>query len=96
MTRYRADPPALRPSVAAEGMTLLFHRPSGTTHVLLPPAPEILDVLAAGPADIATIAERLAAAHDMAPDDMAADEPIAAILEARLAELIEAGLVAAA
>ncbi|WP_156678846.1 HPr-rel-A system PqqD family peptide chaperone [Sphingomonas profundi] len=91
MTLYRADPPALRPSVSAEGMTLLYHRPSGTTHVLLSPAPEILAALADGPADAATIAARLLAGHAIETE-----EPIAEVIAARLAELAEAGLVAAA
>ena len=83
----------MRLPVDAEGMTLLFHRPSGTTHVLLSPAPEILDALAAGPADIAMIAARLAASHGIVDD---ADEPIAAVILARLEELAAAGLVASA
>ena len=92
MTRYRADLPAASRRVAAEGMTLLYHRPSGTTHVLLPPAPEILDLLAEGPADAATVAARIA---EMFATE-AGDEPIADIVAARLAELAAAGLVAAA
>ena len=75
-------------------MTLLFHRPSGTTHILLAPAPEILDALAAGPADIATIATRLDASHGMAADE--GDEPVAAVIAARLEELAAAGLVSSA
>ena len=45
----------------AEGLTLLFHRPSGTTHVLLPPAPECSTLLAEGPADADALAARIAA-----------------------------------
>ena len=89
MNRYRADPPALRPSVAAEGMTLLYHRPSGTTHVLLPPAPEILDMLGEAPADADMLAARLAAEYATE----FSGEPIADIVAARLAELEAAGLV---
>ena len=92
MRRYRADMPAMRPCVTAEGMTLLFHRPSGTTHVLLPPAPEILDMLADEPADAVTLAARIAA--DYATE--AGGEPIADIVAARLAELEAAGLVSQA
>ena len=46
-----------------EGLTLLYHRPSGITHVLLPPAPEILDALAEGPADAAAIARPAGGEH---------------------------------
>lgn len=89
MIRYRADPPALRRSVTAEGMTLLYHRASGTTHVLLPPAPEMLDILGEAPADAEMLAARIAA--DFLTDDEG--EPIAEIVAARLAELEVAGLV---
>lgn len=92
MPVYRVDPPACRVSVAAEGMTLLYHRPSGTTHVLLPPAPEILAALADGPADAATLAARLATTHAIGDDEGEA----AAIVAARLAELAAVGLVAVA
>lgn len=86
MPRYRADPPATRLVVAAEEMTLLYHRPSGTTHVLLTPAPEILAALEAGPADAATLVDRLGLT----------EEPEAeAVVTARLEELAAAGLVAA-
>lgn len=89
---YRVDPAALRPSVALEGMTLLYHRPSGATHILLPPAPEMIAVLEEGPADAAAVIARLEAAYGADEDE----EPIAAIVGARLAELIAAGLVAEA
>lgn len=92
MRRYRADAPGMRLCVAAEGLTLLFHRPSGTTHVLLPPAPELLDMLAEAPADAEALALRLAADYALEADD-GADEPIAAVVAARLDELEAAGLV---
>jgi PqqD family protein of HPr-rel-A system len=92
VARYRADPPAMRPCVVAEGMTLLFHRPSGATHVLLPPAPEILDMLAEEAADAETLTRRIAAEFLVE----ASDEPIAEVVAARLAELEAAGLVSRA
>ncbi len=82
----------MRLAVPAEGMTLLFHRPSGATHVLLPPSPEILDALADGPADAVTIAERLIARYGVDVEDAS----IEAVIAARLAELAAAGLVFAA
>lgn len=66
-------------------MTLLYHRPSGITHVLLPPAPEIVAALGDGPADAATLAMRLGAAGE--PDAVE-------VIAARLAELAAIGLVA--
>jgi PqqD family protein of HPr-rel-A system len=85
--RYIADPPSAVRTVALEGLTALFHRPSGTTHILAPPAPQILAALAEGPADAAGIAGRLGETFDLAAED--APKAIAA----RLAELEAAGLV---
>lgn len=67
-------------------MTLLYHRPSGATHVLLPPAPEIVAALADGPADAATLAVRLG---------VAGEDGAAEVIAARLEELSAIGLVAA-
>jgi PqqD family protein of HPr-rel-A system len=85
--RYSADPPSAVRQVVLEGLTALFHRPSGTTHILAPPAPQILAALAEGPADAAGIAARLTATFDLAADDAPA------AIAARLAELEAAGLV---
>jgi PqqD family protein of HPr-rel-A system len=81
---YQADPPEMRLAIPVEGMLLVYHRPSGVTHVLATPAPEILDSLAEGPGDAALLAARLGVAD--APD---AD----AIIAARLEEMAAAGLV---
>ena len=84
--RFRADPPAARATVALEDVTLIFHRPSGQTHVVASPVPDLLDALAAGPADAAALAARLSVAFDMGEDATEA-------LAARLAELAAAGLI---
>jgi PqqD family protein of HPr-rel-A system len=84
---FAADPPETLRFVEMEGLTLLYHRRSGLTHILAPPAPQILAALAAGPADAAAIAERIRADFDLEAED-----PAAAIA-ARLAELEAAGLV---
>jgi PqqD family protein of HPr-rel-A system len=84
---YAADPAETLSFVELEGLTLLYHRRSGLTHILAPPAPQILAALAAGPADAAAIVDRIAAAFELEADD-----PAAAIA-ARLAELEAAGLV---
>ena len=86
--RYVADPPADRPAIALEGLTILYHRPSGVTHVVSPPVPELLAALAQGPADSAEIVARLSAEHDVAGEDA-----LEAIVAARLDELAAAGLV---
>jgi PqqD family protein of HPr-rel-A system len=70
-----------------EGLTLLYQRRSGLTHILAPPAPQILDALANGPATPRQIATRVGDRYELTSDD-----PEAAIA-ARLAELEAAGLV---
>jgi PqqD family protein of HPr-rel-A system len=85
--RYFADPETAYRKVELEGLTALYHRPSGTTHILAPPAPQILAALAGSPGDAAEIAERLSHAFDLVADDA----PKA--VSARLAELEAAGLV---
>ena len=87
MAIYIADPPEARTNVELESLVAVFHAPSGMTHLLAPPAPEILDALGEGPADVDAILERLRRAHDL--DPTGAREAIAA----RLGELEASGLV---
>ena len=84
---YAADPPETVRNFEVEGLTLLYHRKSGLTHFLAPPAPQILAALAAGPASAAEIAARMGETFDIESED-----PAAAVA-ARLAELEAAGLV---
>lgn len=84
---YAADPPESHRSVELEGLTLLYHRRSGLTHILAPPAPQILAALAAGPASGEEIVARIGAEFEVEAEDPG--EAIAA----RLAELEAAGLV---
>ena len=85
--RYIADPPEDVRIVALDGLSALYHAPSGMTHIVAPPAPEILAALQAGPADAAELLARLAATFDLGATN-AAD-----IAGLRLAELEQAGLV---
>ena len=85
---YIADPAHLVRKVELDGLTALFHEPSGMTHIVAPPAPQILDELAGRPADVQELARRLGQIFDI---DGAQDA-----LEARLAELEAAGLVSRA
>ena len=84
---YIADPPDQRTAVVLESLVAVFHAPSGATHLLAPPAPEILAVLAAGPADADTILLRLRETHELSGEG---DE---AAIAARLDELEASGLV---
>ena len=82
----RAPPPdAIRTVPLGDGITALFHRPSGTTHLLAEPAPQILALLAGKALDRDALARRLGELYDVDPDVPA--------LDARLAELIAAGLI---
>ena len=85
--RYTADPARDVRSVELEGLTLLFHAPSGMTHIVAPPAPQILEALRLGPADAGELLARMRAWYDLEGDE-AADA-----IEARLDELEAAGLV---
>ena len=84
---YEADPPGTLRLVELEGLTFLYHRRSGLTHILAPPAPQILAALAAGPANAEQIAARIGADFQIEAEDPAA------AMAARLAELEAAGLV---
>jgi PqqD family protein of HPr-rel-A system len=84
---YAADLPGTMRMEEVEGLTLLYHRTSGLTHFLAPPAPQILEALALGPASAAQIAARMGETFEIESDD-----PAAAVA-ARLAELEAAGLV---
>ena len=86
--RYAADPPEALRIVPLDGLVALFHAPSGITHIVAPPAPQILVALHAGPGDAAEILARIREHYDVEED-----EGGAAAIEARLGELEAAGLV---
>ena len=83
--RYAADPPAARLTVALDALVAIYHRPSGTTHLLASPAPELLDALGEGAADAPELLARLSRQFEL--PDAAADA-----IEARMEELVAAGL----
>jgi len=88
---YRApDPVDIAPPVDLDGFTLLYHRPSGQTHMLAEPAPEILAALTQGDADPAEIMLRLARDHGLDSEGDAGE-----VIAARLVELAELGLIRA-
>lgn len=71
--------------VELDGLTALYHRPSGTTHILAAPAPQILAAIAGDPATADEILARMAEGFDVDGDRDA--------LVSRLDELEAAGLV---
>ncbi|MGX5712717.1 HPr-rel-A system PqqD family peptide chaperone [Sphingopyxis terrae subsp. ummariensis] len=74
-------------------LTAIFDRRSMQTHLVVAPMPEIIAAMGDTPCDAAMLAERLAAAFDLAD---AGGDDVAAVLRERLAELAALGLVAAA
>jgi PqqD family protein of HPr-rel-A system len=82
--RYHADPADAVRSVELEALTILFHRPSGMTHVLAPPGPQIMEVLRGGEATLAEIRARMSERFELTGEDEA--------LAVRLEELVSAGL----
>jgi PqqD family protein of HPr-rel-A system len=85
---YRSDFPQDCRTHPIDGMTLVFHRPSGATHFLDSPLPEMLALLAAAPMDAARLTAELCATLGLPEDDEAR-----AVVEARLADLVAIGLV---
>ncbi len=85
--RYIADPMESVSTVALDGLSVLFHAPSGMTHIVAAPAPEILAMLRDAPADAAELLRRLRARYEFEGEE-AGDA-----INARLEELEAAGLV---
>jgi PqqD family protein of HPr-rel-A system len=81
---YLADDAEALTTVALDGLSLVYHAPSGATHIVAPPAPEILQALGEGPADAAELLRRLHEKYEFDGDEA---------IHARLGELEEAGLV---
>jgi len=89
---YRATRPSdFAPTVTIEDFTLIYHRPSGNTHLLAEPAPEILAALGEGPATPADILLRLERNYGVDRGDGAE-----MVIAARMAELSGLGLIQAA
>ena len=85
--RYRAARPETMVAADLPPFAAVYHRESGTTHLLIEPAPEILAALADEPLALEGLRARLAERFDLADGDA---------LSARLEELVAAGLVATA
>lgn len=82
---YRGPDPCDLRHVALGDLVALYHRPSGATHLLASPAPEILTALAGCWCDEDGLAAALSADFELDADEGA--------LVARLDELVVAGLV---
>lgn len=74
---------------ALDDFTLLYHRASGQTHMVISPVPEILEALdQAVPSTAAEVHDRLADRYDLGD----ADGCVIALIDAHLAELTALGL----
>jgi PqqD family protein of HPr-rel-A system len=82
---WRAADPASLIAVPIDGLTALYHRPSGQTHLLAEPVPEILASLSGEALTLTDLRAALAATYDLEGDDEA--------LLARLEELVASGLI---
>ena len=83
---YRAPPEGGLLIAPLDEFTAVYHRASGITHLLTEPAPQILAILGEGALSLDALLDRLARDYDLTDGTRAA-------LAARLAELVEAGLV---
>jgi PqqD family protein of HPr-rel-A system len=84
---YIADTDLLAEARELEGLTLFYHVRSGTTHLLAPPAPQILHALAGRAGDTGDVLQRISERFELE------SEAAEAVISARLAELEAAGLV---
>ena len=85
--RFVADPEDCFRAVELDGLTALYHRPSGMTHILAAPAPQLLAALGGKPLTLGELSAVIAEQFDLEQADA---------LEARLEELEAAGLVSRA
>lgn len=83
---YRADPPAALIAEPLDAFVAVFHRPSGATHLLVSPAPEILEVLGREALTLEALLAQLTADYALVDADPR-------VLAERVRELVEAGLV---
>jgi PqqD family protein of HPr-rel-A system len=81
---YTAEPSqALRPA-QMDGLSLVYHRPSGQTHIMVEPMPDLMEALGERPMTLAELAAEFSVPVE--------DQPL---LQTRLDELLATGLIAA-
>lgn len=71
-----------------DGLTLFYHRPSGLTHIVDSPLPEILAAMDTAPEDSTTLLKRLSARFDLETEVDALED-----MERHLDTLAALGLV---
>ena len=93
---YRAPPEGGLLVAPLDEFTAVYHRASGITHLLTEPAPQILAILGEGALSLDALLDRLARDYDLTDGDLTdgdRTDGTREALAARLAELVEAGLV---
>lgn len=85
-TAYRAADPRAMLIEPLDVMTAIYHRPSGQTHLVAAPVPEIVEALGDETMDVDALLTRLADRFELADGERAA-------LVARLDEMAAIGLV---
>lgn len=83
---YRAAPADTLVAVPLDAFTAVFHRPSGITHLLTDPAPQILAAMGTASMTAEAVMASLTEDYDLADTNPA-------VLAERLEELVAAGLV---
>lgn len=71
--------------VDLDGLSAVYHRPSGATHIVGEPVPQILEIFGTEPLSAASLLTRLRTRYEVADDEAA--------LTARLDELVGLGLM---
>ena len=88
-TAYRRNEADALSTCALDNLTLLYHRRSGQTHMVISPVPEILACLESGvPMTAAALHDDLARAYDLGPRDTAVEA-----ISVHLETLADLGLV---
>ena len=88
MRRYRAAPAGALVVAPLDQLAAVYHRPSGVTHLVDAPVPELLDLLGDAPEPATALLTRLAERFDIPDADAAA-------LAERLDEMVGLGLARA-
>lgn len=75
-------------------MQVLYHRPSGQTHILIEPVPQIFDCLLTGPKTPSDVADMLMQQYQLeAEEDVPAKDNMQDRITARLDEMVTLGFV---
>jgi len=69
--RYYRDPQEALVTRHLDGLTLVYHRPSGMTHIVDSPLPEIMAALGAEPVEAVQLLDRLRETYDLGEEEEA-------------------------